>query len=172
MKRVGLVVLVLLAGSAGSPAQAAADQWWIGGGLGLGFGDVTYVTVEPIVGYEATDRLTVGGGLIFRYRSDDRFSLSFDGTDYGGSVFTRFRVVRPLFLQAEYEYLSYEFLRLDGTTDRDGYNSLRAGAGFNRPIGGRGAFFATLMYNFLHDDGEFSPYADPWVVRVGVGFRF
>ena len=172
MNRVFLLSLVLVAAVAGSPARAAADQWWFGGGIGLGFGDFTFVTIEPIVGYNATDRLSVGGGLIFRYRTDDRFSPSFDSTDYGGSGFSRFRVVKPLFLQAEYQYLSYEFVRPGGTTDRDGYNSLLGGAGYSRSLGHRTSFFTTLLYNFLYDDNELSPYDDPWIIRVGVGFSF
>ena len=157
--------------AAGGPAHAA-DKWWVGGGIGLGFGDVTFVTVEPMVGYRAAKRVTIGGGPIFRYRSDDRVSPSLDTTDYGAAIFGRYHVTRPVFVQLEYQYLSYERLFTGGSTDRSGYNSLFGGAGFSQPVGKNVSFFVTAMYNFLYERNEPSPYDEPWVLRAGVGFHF
>jgi hypothetical protein len=160
--------LLLLAPS----ASAAADRWWAGGGVGLGFGDITYVSVEPMVGYHATDKIDVGGRLIFRYRDDERYSPSLSTTDYGASVFARYAVKAPFFLQAEYEWLSYEIPFTDGSTDRDNYDSILVGGGFAQRMGDRSSFFVSALYNFSYDDNEPSPYTDPWVIRVGVGFGF
>jgi hypothetical protein len=169
MHRVWHLALALLL--AGTPA-AAADRLWAGGGFGLGFGDVTYVSVEPIVGYSATERLDVGGRLIFRYRDDERYTPDLTTTDWGASVFGRYLVAQPFFVQLEYEWLSYEILFFDGSTERDGYGSLFAGGGFSQRMGDRSSFFVSALYNFSYDDEEPSPYDDPWVIRVGVGFGF
>lgn len=164
--------LWIVVSTMGGATEAAADRWWFGGGVGLGFGDVDYVTIEPMVGFRATEKVSVGGGLIFRYRSDDRFTPSFSTTDYGANTFLRYYVHRPVFLQVEYEHLSYERLLSDGTMDRDGYDSLFGGAGFSRPMGDRSAFFVTVLYNFLYDSNEPAPYDEAWALRLGVSFGF
>ena len=172
---VALLLGVAPAFSQSPPPQkkSAADRIWVGGGIGLGFGDVTWVSVEPVVGYSLTPRFDVGGRLIYRSREDDRFSPTLNTSDYGGSLFGRFFVLPPsFFLQAEYEHLSYEFPVVGGGTDRDDFDSVLGGGGISRPIGGRGSFFALALYNFSYDDDELSPYDDPWVFRVGVGFGF
>jgi hypothetical protein len=174
MRRVLSVVaaLAVVAVLSAAPA-AAADRWWFGGGLGLSFGgDVKYLEVEPLVGYQVTDNTTVGGGLIYRQREDERFEPTFSTHDYGASVFVRYHVIPRMFLQGEYEYLSYEFRQFDGSTDRDDFGSVLGGLGYSQPIGPRSGFFASMLYNFSYDSDERSPYDSPWVVRFGIGVRF
>ena len=170
MSRAGLAACAFVLTAA--PTSAASDPWWAGGGIGLGFGDLTYVSIEPMVGYSVNDRVDVGGRLIYRYRNDDRFEPEISTSDWGASVFGRYLVAQPFFLQAEYEWLSYEIAFTDGSTDRDNYDSLFLGGGISQRMGNRSSFFALALYNVSYDDDEPSPYDDPWVVRVGVGFGF
>jgi hypothetical protein len=115
----------------------------------------------------------VGLSLLWRWRQDDRYAEEIDTTDYGGSLFGRVSVSRPLFFQAEYEYLSYEFIATGFQTARDGTSSVLAGGGIEYPLGGRAFFQVLTLYNFSYDEGDaFSPYDDPWVFRVGVTFGF
>jgi len=167
-RRVLAVALLLLCVA---PATAA-ERWWVGGGIGVGFGDVTYVSVEPAVGYSVTDRLGVGARLTYRYRDDERYSPNLSTNDYGASLFGRYHVTQPVFLQLEYEYLSYEYAFTDGSTARDDFDSVLAGAGVLQPLGGSSSFFAMALYNLSYQDDEPSPYDDPWVIRIGVGFAF
>lgn len=174
MKRI-LLISTLLAALACSPALGAkggGNRWWVGGGLGLAFGDVTFVSVEPVIGYSITPKLSVGGRLIFRYRSDDRFGQDISTTDYGAGLFVRYLVARPFFVQGEYEHLNYEFPHFDGSSDREGYDSVFGGFGVAQPIGKNTSFFASILYNFLWSDDEFSPYAERWVFRAGVSVSF
>jgi len=174
MRRVLSVVaaLAVVAVLSATPA-AAADRWWFGGGLGFSFGgDVKYLEVAPLVGYQVTDNTTVGGGLIYRQREDERVEPTFSTNDYGASVFVRYHVIPRMFLQGEYEYLSYEFRQFDGSTDRDDFGSVLGGLGYSQPIGPRSGFFASTLYNFSYDKDERSPYDSPWVVRFGIGVRF
>ncbi len=162
-----LLPLLVTAAPAG-----AADRWWVGGGVGLGFGDVTYVSVEPTVGYSVNERLGVGARLIYSYRDDDRYSPSLTTSDYGSSVFGRYQVAQPVFLQAEVEFLSYEYGLTDGSTVRDAFESVLVGGGVLQPMGGNANFFVAALYNFSYQDDEPSPYSDPWVFRIGIGVGF
>jgi hypothetical protein len=155
-----------------APTSMAAGRWWGGGGIGVAFGgDSDYVSVEPVLGYRVTEKLTVGGRVILRYRRDKRFDDELTTTDYGAALFTRYLVTDLVFVQGEYEYLNYEFRSLDGQ-DREGYDSLFAGAGLMVPIGRQARFFVSGLYNLLYDEDDRGPYAEPWVLRTGVGFRF
>ena len=169
MRRAILGILMVFAATA--PAVAAKDVWF-GGGVGLSFGTVDYVEVQPVVGMTFTERASGGVSVLYRFRDDGRVSPSVSTSDYGGSVFMRYRVAAPVFLQAEYEYLDYEFVRVDRTTGRDSYGSALIGAGFWQPTGGRAGFYAVALYNLSYSTSDPGPYSDPWVVRAGVTFGF
>lgn len=171
-------IVLVAAACASVPAQAqsvsfSADRWFYGGGIGVGFGDVSYVELSPLVGYRLNERLSVGGSLTYRYREDDRFSPSINTSDYGGSLFGRYTLAAPFFLQAEYEYLDYEVLRSSGATERKQANSVFAGAGFSQPMNGNVSLFATVLYNLTYSSyDEPAPYGSPWVIRFGVSAGF
>ncbi len=149
-----------------------SDNLFFGGGVGLAFGDVTYIELAPLLGYRIAPQASVGASLIYRYRNDDRYRESFSTSDYGGSVFGRYHIVNPLFLHAEIEYLSYEYVRLDFSTERDNFTSYFVGAGVDFPMGPRTSMFLLGLYNLAYDSGEPSPYDSPWVIRFGVGVGF
>ncbi len=165
----GLLALGLLAGGADAAESAGSDMFF-GGTVGLGFGDVTYFELSPLVGKHLTPELAVGGSLIYRHRSDDRYREKLTTDDYGASIFGRYKVTPVLFAQAEYEYLNYEFYRADLTKDDDVANSVFLGGGVTTPLGGNASFHATALYNTLYDDD--SPYDSPWVIRFGIGVGF
>src|SRR5690606_6560648 len=91
----------------GTPLQ---DRIVFGGGMGLGFGSVQdFVSVSPMIGYRLTARLLGGTGITYRYTNYKVVKPSIKLHDYGVSPFLRFTFYRNIFLQAEYEYLNYEF---------------------------------------------------------------
>jgi hypothetical protein len=150
----------------------AASKLFVGGRLGLSFGDVDYIEIAPLVGTWLNPRLSVGGSLIFRYRNDDRYPESLSTTDYGASAFGEYFVWDPIFLHAEVEYLSYEYPEYDLSTERDGVTSVFVGGGVSTAMGGRSSVYIQVLYNLSYSDDEPSPYSDPWVMRFGVGFGF
>ena len=172
MRRVWIVAALVLCGLClNQPAQA--EKIWFGGGVGISFGTVDWIEVSPIVGYKYTEKLTFGGGLLYRYRKDDRIPGTPSVNDYGANVFTRYQLTKWLFGHGEYEYLNYEFVQFDLSTDRDTFNSILAGPGISRPLGQRTGFYALALYNFSYDDNDFnSPYDDEWVYRIGVSVGF
>jgi hypothetical protein len=153
-------------------APGGSSRWFFGGGVGLGFGDVDFVEVAPMLGAWINPKVTAGGSLIYRYRRDSRTPETISTSDYGASIFGRYLVWDPLYLHAEVEYLSYEFIQFDLSTDREGFTSFFVGAGAGTPISRNASFFATVLYNLSYSSGERSPYGSPWVVRMGVGFGF
>ena len=163
--------------SAGKPAPPKAatkpKRFFVGGGLGIGFGDVTWIEVSPLLGYRVAPRLTIGGSLLYRYRDDERYAEDLTASDYGAGGFVRGDVYEGFFVQGEYEYLSYEFPLAAGGTDREGFSSILVGPGYSSPLGGRASLYVAALYNFSYDQDDLtSPYDDPWVIRVCVGFAF
>lgn len=160
-----------------SPAAPAAPkqqgQLFYGGGIGLAFGDIRYVELSPMVGWRFTQQFGVGGSLMYRWREDTRWPDSPSYNDWGGTLFARYRLPGPLFLQGEYDYTNYEYQVTRTTTEHKGYSAFLAGFGYGGSIGrGAGAYFLVL-YDFAYDsDDPYQPYSSPWIVRVGVSVGF
>jgi len=149
------------------------DRFFFGGGVGLSFGDIKFVEIWPLFGYNFNPKVRGGMTLTYRYRKDERFPDNPSTTDYGASLFVDYFPVPRFFLRGEYEHLNYEFVNFDLTTDREAFNSFFGGVGFANPIGSNGALNIMVLYNFSYDsDDPFSPYADPYVFRIGVSFGF
>lgn len=148
----------------------SADRLYFGGGFALSLGTVDYVEISPLAGYRITPAATVGASLLYRYRNDDRYDEGITTNDYGGALFGEYWVLPPIFLHAELEYLSYESVNFDASTDRDDYTSVYVGGGVSWPAGRSTSLFVLGLYNLSYSDGDPGPYSSPWVLRVGVGF--
>jgi hypothetical protein len=162
-------------GSATAPPSAPSYRLFVGGGLGLAFGsDVDYIEVAPLIGYRLSDRAQIGGTLLYRYRKDRRYEPDLSANDYGASVFGRYIVIEPLYLQLEVEQIRWEYFAYDpvgddyGTVKSD-YTGLYGGVGFALPAGPRAATYLSILYDFAFDSSKPSPHSDPWVFRIGVG---
>ena len=166
--------LTLSATAAGAQSvSVSSGRWFFGGGIGLGFGDQSYVEVSPFVGYRVTDQFSVGGGVLWQHMEDNRYQKDLSTDNYGANLFARYAVYGPFYLQGEYEYLDYEYYRSDLTTARRSANSLFAGGGIAHPLGSNASAFVSLMYNLTYstyDDPK--PYDSPWVVRAGISVGF
>jgi hypothetical protein len=152
------------------------ERIFTGGGIGGGFNSYyDYISISPLVGYRITQRLA--GGVQFQYRFTNYKQADFKTNDFGISPFLRFSVFGPIFLHAEYEYLSYEYQAYPTyEKDRKGYSSFMAGGGFFQPIGRRAGFYAVALYNFSYRDPmspyDIYPYNSPLILRVGVTAGF
>ncbi|MFV2060001.1 MAG: hypothetical protein ACC653_04905 [Gammaproteobacteria bacterium] len=155
--------------------QSAKSPWFYGGGLAISFGDVEYYEISPMIGYNLNPKTAVGVSFLYRYRKDERYSQSYSTTDYGATLFGRYNLTPSFYLQAEYEYIDYEFAILSGVnvarTERDTFGSLLAGAGIQKSLGGNASLYFTALYNFNYDDPD-SPYTEPVTIRFGIGVGF
>ncbi len=183
MKKILITGIIVLAGFYGfaqngneiTERSSFRDRVFFGGNLGLAFGDVTFVEVAPLVGYRVTDKLSTGVQIQYRYRNDKRFSQDLEASDYGFNLFARYNLASPFFLQAEYEYLNFEFITLtpDRNTFREGFSSVLVGGGIAQPLGRNAFFIITALYNLSYDDSEqVSPYDSPLILRVGINLGF
>lgn len=151
------------------------DRIFTGGSFGGGFSSYySFISATPLVGVSVTPKLATGVQFTYRY-SKYNYSNGPDVSynDFGVSPFVRFQVFGPVFLHAEYEYLSYQYQRTQSAEiERRGFNSFMAGGGFFQPVGRRAGFFLLALYNFSYSASTYSPYASPWVLRAGITAGF
>ncbi len=150
------------------------NRFYVGGWLGASFGDVvSTVQVAPELGFIVVPRFHIGGSLVYRYRKDKRFEPDLSTTDIGGSLFGRYFVYAPIFLQAGVEQLNWDYIApdLDGdfTTINADHTAILVGPGFALPLGPSVASYMTFLYDVNYDSDEPNPYDRPWMIRFGVG---
>ena len=176
IRRYLVILIVFVASAVTVRAQTLGDnpsfkdRMFVGGSFGASFGSVTFINVSPVVGYMVSPRLSAGVGVLYQYVRDERFPGStIERNDWGLNVFSRFLLVPPIFLHAEYEYLNYDYI-----DTRLGFNSFLAGGGIAQPISRNASFIAMVLYNFsyVNDATVTQPYSDPWIIRVGVTAGF
>ena len=156
-----------------SPASPPApSRWFYGGGVGLSFGDVDYISISPVIGYRITPAVSAGLGLQYIYRDDNRYAQDYSTSDYGGDLFARYYIAEGFFLSAAYEYLRFQYFDVNGAQLSDDYTSVFAGGGFAQPMSPNASFIVSAMYNVTYDEDEPSPYDSPWVIGAGVSVGF
>jgi hypothetical protein len=149
------------------------NTMFFGGGVGLGFGDVDYVSIEPLVGWHVHPKIAVGVSPIYRWTNDSRYPESVSTTNYGIRGFLQYYPVPNFFGEVEYEYLDYEYVLPTLDTARSTANNVFVGGGISRPLGGKAALFASALYNLSYDSNDPArAYDSPWVFSVGVAAGF
>jgi len=159
---------------------SALDKLRLGGSIGpLSFGTVTSIGISPVAGFQATERLALGGGLTYQYtqfRYSPTVKTRYD--NYGGRVFGIFNVFESINLNAEYESLNVQYrdYLASGITRRKWINSAMIGASYSTPIGGRfiRAFNLMILYNLSYNNlvnpsfpsENIYPTSSPLVIRA------
>ncbi|TVR79006.1 MAG: hypothetical protein EA412_07180 [Chitinophagaceae bacterium] len=143
------------------------DRFFMGGGIGAGFGTYTYVNVSPMAGYFVTDRLALGLGGIYQYFNYRPYNFSTN--IYGGSVFSRFYILENFFAHAEYEVINLEGFVIDNTggiveRGRLNVDAFYLGGGYAQPVGRNSAFYFMALFDLLQS--QYSVNRNP-VIRVG-----
>jgi hypothetical protein len=141
------------------------DRIYVGGNLGLQFGNETYIDISPLVGYKFTEKITAGAGVTYIYYRYKSSYINYNTNIYGGRVFGRYFFIPSLFAHAEVELLNME---LFNTNKNEYYRknilSPFVGGGYIQRIGNNSGIYLMLLYN-LNDSAE-SPYSNP-IVRIG-----
>jgi len=124
-----------------------------GGTLGVSFGSYFRLSVQPMVGYNLTPKLSAGVKVIYEYISDSQTlpNQTFTWHNFGGSVFGRYRVIPQIYGHAEFAYMSY-----DGPVDRQGVPFLLLGGGYVQRISPNAGLYVEVLFDVLQDDN--SPY--------------
>lgn len=155
------------------PKKTWKDTMFFGGGVGLGFGDVDYVSIEPLVGWHVHPKIAVGVSPLYRWTNDSRYPDSVSTTDYGIRAFAQYFPVPTFYGEIEYEYLDYEYVLPSLDTTRTSASYVFVGGGISRPLGGKAALYASALYNLSYDGNDPArAYDSPWVFSVGVAAGF
>ena len=144
---------------------------YVGGYATLTVGSYTRIGLYPLIGYKIKPKLSAGLKFGYEYVSDRRWSTNYQTSNYGGSVFARYRVIPRLYAHVEYEMINYELYNFDGTSNREWVPFFYVGGGYSQPIGRHVWLTAQVLFDVLQD--ERSPYNrwDP-VFSVGVAAGF
>ena len=187
MKKLALMMMLLLCctvvfaqwGSEEMPEKPSwRDRFFVGGGLGsIGFSSYAdYFSINGLVGYKITPKLAGGVQVQYQFMKYKQFTPQLKANNYGVSPFLRFNFYGPLFLHAEYEYLSYQYPDTGFEMVRKGYESFMAGGGFFQPVGRNAGFYFAALYNFTYRDPtsstDYIPYNSPLVIRAGITAGF
>jgi hypothetical protein len=157
-----------------APTSTLKNRFYVGGWLGGSFGDVvSRAEVAPELGFIVVPKFHLGGSIVYRYRKDKRFEPDLSTTQWGGSLYGRYFVYSPIFLQAGAEQISWEFPIFDefGNIEVDDadHTAVLVGPGFALPLGPKAASYMTFLYDINYDSDGPNPYDRPWMIRVGIG---
>jgi len=148
-----------------NPASAQSKVYY-GGNIGFRFwNNYFYLGIYPLVGYKVTPKFSIGGKLGYAYYSYNNTDVS--SHNYGGSIFTRYRVVPQFYLHGEFVYFSYDVIG----SERVWVPFILLGGGISQMVSPNVWFFAEVLVDVLQDSN--SPYKkwDPFVsFGVGAGF--
>ncbi len=150
------------------------DRLWFGGGIGLSFGTVTAVQVDPVLGIylDRPRKVSVGLGPSYSYYQDNRYAPAYELSSYGYRVFTRYRVIEQAFLHAEFLHLNTEpFYNFDNNLGRIWVPHLLLGAGYVQPISPRSSFYIQVLFEVLQDPNSIYWSTGP-IFSGGVGIGF
>lgn len=153
-----------------------ADRLWFGGGVGLSFGTVTAIQLDPMVGYKVDQegRFSVGLGGSYWYFRDNRFTLPNDFNAFGYRVFSRYRFIEQAFAHVEWLHMNVETRRFGPLSElgqRQWVPHLLVGGGYVQSVGGRGSVFIQVLFDIWQDPNSIYFNQGP-IFGGGVGFGF
>lgn len=154
-------------GQSDSEKGSFKDRLFVGGNMGLQFGDVTLIQASPLIGYKITEKFSSGIGITYMYLKDKRSGIiPYETNIYGGRVFSQYRVIENAMAYSEFEVLNLEIYNvIEQAYKRDNIYSLLVGGGYLMPIGSRSSLNVYLLWDVIEDTN--SPYSNP-IIRIGI----
>ncbi len=148
-----------------------SKRMYYGGHLNLSFGKYTVIGVQPIIGYKITPRLSAGLKIRYDYIKDKRYTTPYTTSNYGGSIFARYRVIPAIYLHAEYAYNNYELFYSTEGSHREWVPYLLLGAGYSQRVGANSWLNFQILFDVLQDsDSPYNRWEPFYSVGVGIGF--
>lgn len=137
-----------------------------GGNIQAYLGNPTFLYLSPAIGYQITDNLNIGVGVIYNHISGNYYGTRYSSSIFGGHSYLRFNVTESFFLQGQYDrLLQPDYYGLD-PHKKIWVNYAMAGFGYMQRLGSNVAMTTSLMYNFTYDR-RYSIYPTPVVFQVG-----
>lgn len=166
-----ILVLVLAAYSSNAQGTELKNNFFTGGSFGLRFGSLTNIEVSPAFGYHLNDFLSAGVGGTYQFYNNKYYYPALRLNIYGGRAFFRVHPVSFIYLQGEYELLTYKTDIFSPTGDMENILSenILAGIAYREQLSETVNYYLMLMYNF--NQTIYTPYSNP-VYRVGIEVAF
>jgi hypothetical protein len=96
-----------------APAKAEGEKKpiYFGGAVGFSFwSDYWRISLEPYAARKMKNpKLSVGARLRYEYLSDSRGVVDHTENNFGGGIFSNYRVNQRFYGHAEYDYMSYDY---------------------------------------------------------------
>jgi hypothetical protein len=151
------------------------ENFVVGGGLGLGFGNLfTSFSISPEVGYHIyPDRIVLGTRFFYNYYRDKVRDYSYN--IIGGGPFVRGYIWRGLMAQVEYEYTFIKDFPFNGGLNGNTiYRNLNlsgflVGGGFHQNFESGPGFYFIVLFNVVQSNDWIYP--NP-VFRTGFTYTF
>lgn len=148
----------------------------LGGSTGFWWSiNQVHVEVSPILAYHFPKILTTGVGYRYIYVHDIINNKNLN--NYGPNLFARAQLTKRIYLWSEWENLRTEYVVKSGllqeaSVQHEYVDSFFAGFGYVRHFGkrGRAGLGFQLLYNFLYNRENNSPYYSPVIYRIGYFF--
>ncbi len=143
---------------------------YYGGYVTLNFGSgYNVIGAQPMIAYKLTPKLSTGVQVSYEHVNYKDYS-EYSGSNYGASIFSRYRVTPRFYAHAEFELMSYKWNYSDGDT-RKTVPMLLLGGGLSQPISRNTWLNAQVLFDVLNNEN--SPYKnwEPYFsLGVGIGF--
>jgi len=155
--------------AAKTPAPAKEKRpIYFGGAVGFSFwSNYWRISLEPYAALKMKNpKLSVGGRLRYEYLSDSRGVVDHTENNFGGGIFSRYRLTQKFYAHAEYDYMSYDY-----PGGRTGVPFLWVGGGVSQMIRPNVWSIFEVTWDLINDKN--SPYesGQPQIsIGVAAGF--
>lgn len=163
-----------------------SSHLWYGGGLSLGLSSNSFnFGLSPMVGYKFTEKFSTGVRLPLSYDyykavGSDNTVATYSNIDYGLGAFSRYKIFKHIFAQAEYDYLWSKtpatrngFLILDPDDPtkllKEDFQKDEFHLGLGYTSGGKFGYEIAVLYNLLEDPNSTNI---PFSIRAGFNYKF
>jgi len=153
-----------------------SQRLYTGGDLGFSFGNITFVNINPIVGYRIDKKWSAGISAKYIYYRErfPEYNWEYSNSMYGGSVFTRYLIGNSFLAHAEFEAVNAEVREFLSTTlTRKWVPIGLLGAGYRQGLGNT-YLQVLVLYDAINDRNSpyrneylFGPTNIPLILRAG-----
>ena len=153
-----------------------SQRLYTGGDLGFSFGNITFVNINPIVGYRIDKKWSAGISAKYIYYRErfPEYNWEYSNSMYGGSIFTRYLIGNSFLAHAEFETVNAEVREFLSTTlTRKWVPIGLLGAGYRQGLGNT-YLQVLVLYDAINDRNSpyrneylFGPTNIPLILRAG-----
>jgi hypothetical protein len=142
-----------------------SDKFFFGGGLGLQFGTITSIQVEPMVGYKPIEKLYTGLKISYSYYADNYYN--YYTHVFGGSLMAFYAFQDYLSFYTEFEVLNlstdFDIAHKYPDQSRFWIGTPLVGLGYSQPLGDRSRLVLLILFDVVQ--AKNSPYSNP-IIRM------